>query len=344
MKIERDTRRGHRRRPPRPHARRPGRAAGRQPRLRQLGGADEPVAGRGRGARGAPAAPRPRRPRRHVEVPARPTCATSSSARARARRRRASPAARSPRRSCARVGVEVRSHVVQIGAGARAGAATAPLTVADFDGVDDDPVRCLDPEASARDGRSRSTRCARRTSRSAASSRSIAFGLVPGPRLARLLGGAPRRPPRRRDVLDPGVQGRRVRRRLRRRRRARARRRTTRSSTSEERGFYRETNRAGGLEGGMTTGEPLVVRGAMKPLPTLTKPLRSVDIATQRAGPGAARAHRLVHRAGRRRRRRGDGRVRARRRLPRASSAATTSTTSARPSRAYEERIGWQRR
>ena len=39
---------------------------------------------------------------------------------------------------------------------------------------------------------------------------------------------------------------------------------------SEERGFYRETNRAGGLEGGMTTGEQLVVRGAMKPLPTLT--------------------------------------------------------------------------
>ncbi len=43
---------------------------------------------------------------------------------------------------------------------------------------------------------------------------------------------------------------------------------------SEEHGFFRETNRAGGLEGGMTTGEPLVVRGAMKPLPTLTKPLR----------------------------------------------------------------------
>ena len=49
---------------------------------------------------------------------------------------------------------------------------------------------------------------------------------------------------------------------------------------SPERGYYRETNRAGGLEGGMTTGEPLLVRGAMKPLPTLTKPLRSVDIAT----------------------------------------------------------------
>ncbi len=46
------------------------------------------------------------------------------------------------------------------------------------------------------------------------------------------------------------------------------------------RGYYRETNRAGGLEGGMTNGQPLIVRGAMKPLPTLTKPLRSVDTAT----------------------------------------------------------------
>ncbi len=47
-----------------------------------------------------------------------------------------------------------------------------------------------------------------------------------------------------------------------------------------DRGFHRRTNRSGGLEGGMTTGDPLVIRGAMKPLPTLTKPLRSVDIAT----------------------------------------------------------------
>jgi chorismate synthase len=49
---------------------------------------------------------------------------------------------------------------------------------------------------------------------------------------------------------------------------------------SEERGYYRETNHAGGLEGGMTNGLPLIVRGAMKPLPTLTKPLRSIDTET----------------------------------------------------------------
>jgi chorismate synthase len=54
---------------------------------------------------------------------------------------------------------------------------------------------------------------------------------------------------------------------------------------SQDRGYFRETNRAGGLEGGMTTGEPLVVTAAMKPLPTLTKPLRSVDIATKEPAP-----------------------------------------------------------
>ena len=43
---------------------------------------------------------------------------------------------------------------------------------------------------------------------------------------------------------------------------------------------YRATNRAGGLEGGMTNGEPLVVRAAMKPIPTLMTPLKTVDLAT----------------------------------------------------------------
>ncbi|MBA4496044.1 chorismate synthase [Paenactinomyces guangxiensis] len=50
---------------------------------------------------------------------------------------------------------------------------------------------------------------------------------------------------------------------------------------SGERGFYRATNRLGGFEGGMTTGEPIVVRGVMKPIPTLYKPLKSVDIDTK---------------------------------------------------------------
>jgi chorismate synthase len=48
-----------------------------------------------------------------------------------------------------------------------------------------------------------------------------------------------------------------------------------------ELGYYRKTNRLGGFEGGMTTGMPIVVRGVMKPIPTLYKPLQSVDIDTK---------------------------------------------------------------
>ncbi|RLE13636.1 chorismate synthase, partial [Candidatus Aerophobetes bacterium] len=51
---------------------------------------------------------------------------------------------------------------------------------------------------------------------------------------------------------------------------------------SKEKGFYRLTNRAGGIEGGMSTGEPLILRAAMKPISTLGKPLRSVDIVTKK--------------------------------------------------------------
>ncbi|SLJ91171.1 MULTISPECIES: chorismate synthase [unclassified Paenibacillus] len=52
---------------------------------------------------------------------------------------------------------------------------------------------------------------------------------------------------------------------------------------SEERGYHRATNRLGGFEGGMTNGMPVVVRGVMKPIPTLYKPLQSVDIDTKEA-------------------------------------------------------------
>ncbi len=48
----------------------------------------------------------------------------------------------------------------------------------------------------------------------------------------------------------------------------------------DERGFYRATNRSGGIDAGVTNGEEIVVRAAMKPLPTLMRPLRSVDLAT----------------------------------------------------------------
>jgi len=50
-------------------------------------------------------------------------------------------------------------------------------------------------------------------------------------------------------------------------------------------GFYRKTNRAGGLEGGLTNGADLVVRAAAKPISTLNKPLGSVDIRTKESKP-----------------------------------------------------------
>jgi chorismate synthase len=47
-------------------------------------------------------------------------------------------------------------------------------------------------------------------------------------------------------------------------------------------GFYRKTNNAGGIEGGMSNGMPIVIRAAMKPIPTLKSPLNSVDVATKK--------------------------------------------------------------
>jgi chorismate synthase len=52
----------------------------------------------------------------------------------------------------------------------------------------------------------------------------------------------------------------------------------------EERGLYRETNHAGGIEAGVSNGEEIVVRAAMKPLPTLMRPLASVDLGTGEPG------------------------------------------------------------
>ena len=47
-------------------------------------------------------------------------------------------------------------------------------------------------------------------------------------------------------------------------------------------GFSHKTNHAGGLEGGMTNGEPVIIRAAMKPISTLAKPLNSVDLASKK--------------------------------------------------------------
>ena len=71
---------------------------------------------------------------------------------------------------------------------------------------------------------------------------------------------------------------------------------------STDDGYYRSSNNLGGFEGGMTTGMPIVVRGVMKPIPTLYKPLMSVDIDTkepftatiERSDPSAVPAASIV--------------------------------------------------
>jgi chorismate synthase len=175
------------------------------------------------------------------------------------------------------VGVEVRSHVTRIGT------VTAPtpesLGPADFEAVDESPVRSLD--AAASEAMVAEIDAARKANESLGGEfEVIAFGLVPGigshvawderldGRLAQAimsiqaLKGV--------GVGDGFALAERV-----------GSRAHDEIFWSDERGYNRETNRAGGIEGGMTTGAPVVVVGAMKPLPTLTKPLRSVDTETK---------------------------------------------------------------
>src|SRR6201996_2483352 len=175
------------------------------------------------------------------------------------------------------VGVQVFSHVIQITG------VTAPrrddLTAADFEHVDESPVRCLDVEASA--AMVAEINRLRKANESLGGVFEVrVFGLVPG------LGSHVSWLERLDGVLAPAIMS------------IQAIKGAAVGDGievaglpgseahdeifyDEDRGFYRETNRAGGLEGGMTTGDPLVLRAAMKPLPTLTKPLRSVDIATR---------------------------------------------------------------
>jgi chorismate synthase len=174
------------------------------------------------------------------------------------------------------LGVEVFSHVLQITS------VTAPrrddLTPADFAHVDESPVRCLDAEASRAMVNEINT--LRKQNESLGGVFEVrAFGLVPGlgshisweerldGRLAMAILSI--QAMKAVSIGDghevAGLPGSLAHDEI---------------FYSEQRGYYRETNRAGGIEGGITTGDPVVVRGSMKPLPTLTKPLRSVDIAT----------------------------------------------------------------
>jgi chorismate synthase len=175
------------------------------------------------------------------------------------------------------LGVHVRSHVVQI-ASVHAPAPGAPLCLEDFAGVDDSPVRCLDADAS-RAMVAEIDRLRKANESLGGVFEVQVFGLLPG--LGSHISWEERLDGRLAMAICSiqalkgvaigdgfhiaGVPGSEAHDEI---------------FWSEARGYYRETNRAGGLEGGMTNGEPLIVRGAMKPLPTLTRPLRSVDIVT----------------------------------------------------------------
>jgi chorismate synthase len=174
------------------------------------------------------------------------------------------------------VGVVVVSHVVQIGP-VRAQVPDR-LPPEAFDDVDDDPVRCLDPAASA--AMVEHITVQRKANESIGGVFEVrAYGVVPG--LGSHVSWEQRLDGRLAMALasiqsckgvglgegfdlaaKPGSQA------------------HDEIFHDEDRGFFRETNHSGGLEGGMTTGEPLVARAALKPIPTLTKPLRSVDIDT----------------------------------------------------------------
>lgn len=177
----------------------------------------------------------------------------------------------------AKLGVEIHSHVLQI---ASVRAEERPdLAPEDFAGVDEDPVRCLDPEASK--AMVEEINRLRKANESLGGSFEVlAFGLVPGlgshisweDRLDGRLAGAVASIQSIKGVAigeawdvagRPGSEA------------------HDEIFWSEERGYYRETNHAGGLEGGMTNGLPLSVRAAIKPISTLTKPLRSVDTETK---------------------------------------------------------------
>ena len=178
-----------------------------------------------------------------------------------------------------RYGMEIRSHVVRIGAEHVPYGQT--LQLEDFEGVDESPVRCLDAEASLR---------MREAIKTAGQSHDtlggvfevVAFGVMPG--LGSHVSGDARLDGRIGQAFlgiqaikaveigagfelghIPGSQA------------------HDEIFWDAEQGYHRHTNRSGGIEGGMTHGAPVVVRAAMKPISTLSRPLASVDVATKEA-------------------------------------------------------------
>jgi chorismate synthase len=178
------------------------------------------------------------------------------------------------RQFLAELDVQIRSHVTRIGSAAAPSA--DELGVEQFAAVDESPVRCLDPEAEA--AMVEEIDRLRKENESLGGTFEVrGFGLVPG--LGSYSSWEERLDGRIAQAMvsiqsikgvsigpawevagSPGSKA------------------HDEIFHDAERGYWRETNRAGGLEGGMTNGQPLAVQVAIKPISTLTKPLRSVDI------------------------------------------------------------------
>jgi chorismate synthase len=175
------------------------------------------------------------------------------------------------------LGVSIFSHVISIGSVGIPD--PGELSPQDFEAVDDSPVRCLDPVASG--AMVEEIDRLRKQNESLGGVFEVrAFGLVPG--LGAHVSWEERLDSRLAQALVsiqavkgvsvgeawevaalPGSES------------------HDEIFWSGELGWHRQTNRAGGVEGGMSNGEALVVRGALKPISTLTKPLRSVDTETK---------------------------------------------------------------
>jgi chorismate synthase len=183
------------------------------------------------------------------------------------------------------LGVEIRSHVTQIGP-VHAPVPEAPLTLADFEGIDDDPVRTLDAATSK--AMVQHITVQRKANESIGGCYEVlTFGLHPG--IGSHVSWQERLDGRLAQAIcsiqaHKGVEfgdGFKL--------------AETPGSLAQDEIFghddvaegdeptgavRRRTHHAGGLEGGMTTGQTLTVRAAVKPIPTITKPLRSVDLST----------------------------------------------------------------
>ena len=183
------------------------------------------------------------------------------------------------RKLLAELGVEIGSHVVELGPIRAAAPASLPVPL--NEAVDQSPVRCLDPDASERMVAAiDAAKAAGDTLGGIAEvvARGLVVGLGSHVSWDRKLDGRLAQ-----AILSiPAVKGVEVGAGFEAARRhgSEVHDEIVRGGRAATAGFARSTNRAGGLEGGMTTGEPLLLRVAMKPISTLMRPLGTVDLRT----------------------------------------------------------------